>query len=228
METKQQSIHIVLCDPHTIFRIGLASLLTRENRVTVNDHPSRASEALDSITRGPVDLAIVDYDLPDMDGVETLLRMKDRVRGLKTILLSSRENLELRETVMRKGIDAFILKFSNPDRIMEGIHTVMDGRSYFSEEGDRNPGQNSLTPRENPLSKLTRKEREIMRCLAQGLTYKETGVELGITVKTVEFHRGNLTRKLGKKSIADITRLSLAWGLIEQDSPVAQISSSPV
>lgn len=225
MESKMNH-KLFIGDAHTIFRLGLGSLLSRNDHIEVIGDAETASVMLEAVTRMDVDVVIVDYDLPDMDGIETIKHLKQRKPELKTILLSSQDSSMLREEIAKNQINGYILKFQNPDQILKGIQLVLEGNSFVSEPPETRTSTSGDLEQNHPLKKLTRKEKEIMRCLAQGLTYKETGEKLGITVKTVEFHRGNLTRKLGKKSIADITRMSLAWGLIEQDMGVAKTETA--
>lgn len=158
-----------------------------------------------------VDLVLLDYQMPEMDGMETLKAIRLRYPGTKTMLLSMHKSAALVKELMSAGGEGFVLKTADKSEFVHAIKTVLSGGKYFSgalmEELLKTPDL------EAGESLLTEREKEIIREICQGLSTQEIADKLFISYRTVETHRKNLMDKLEMKNIASLVRWALEKGL---------------
>jgi RNA polymerase sigma factor (sigma-70 family) len=132
------------------------------------------------------------------------------------------DNTEYVLEAVRAGADGYLLKDSSPAELRDAIRAVHAGESAFSAATARqlNAGLRQEAQRrakEDRLAQLTSREREVLRLIVEGRTNKETAATLGISHRTVETHRENILRKLGVRSVAELTRLAIETGMLRED-----------
>ena len=193
-------IRILIADDHPLMRRGL--------RISVEEHPdlqvvgeaSDGEMALELITKLQPHIALLDIEMPKLDGLSVAREIVKRGMKTEVIFLTLHADQDFFSSAMDLGSKGYILKDSAVQEVVVGIRSVISGRPYLSSAITANLLQkrNKPTPRssEASTSNLTPTERRIMQLIANGKTSKEIGTELSIHYRTVENHRTNICRKL--------------------------------
>lgn len=202
---------ILLVDDHRLFIEGLELLLKEQNEWEIKALVSSGKEALRFLQTEPVDLVLLDYQMPELDGLETLKVIRHHHPETKTMLLSMHKSATLIRELMVAGGEGFVLKSAHKAEFIQAIRQVLAGGKYFS-------GELIEELVKAPLGKagadtLTNREKEIIREICNGLSTQEIADKLFISYRTVETHRKNLMDKLEMKNIASLVRWALDQGL---------------
>lgn len=202
---------ILLVDDHQLFMQGLKSLLDAQEGLEISGLLTSGVEAIRFLQNQPVDLVLLDYQMPDMDGIETLKAIRKRFPGIKAMLVSMHKNAHLIKEWMAAGGEGFVLKTADKQEFVHAVRTVLSGGKYFSSElleeilkaPSMDPGKETLTDR----------EKEIVKEICLGLSTQEIADKLFISYRTVETHRKNLMDKLEMKNLASLVRWAMQNGL---------------
>jgi DNA-binding NarL/FixJ family response regulator/signal transduction histidine kinase len=200
----------VIVDDHPAMRAGLAALLDAEEDVTVVGQAADGEEALRVIAALQPDIALIDLRLPKLGGVETIARLARLHLPTRTIVVTSFAQDELVLQALRAGAQGYLLKDASAEELAAAVRAVGRGGTYLT---PLIAGKlaTTLTQQE----RITRREREVLALLAQGLADKEIAVALGTSAKTAQFHVANLLDKLGAQNRTDAVRIAYARGLID-------------
>jgi DNA-binding NarL/FixJ family response regulator len=203
---------VVIVDDHPTFRAGLAVVLANEPGLEVVGHAGTAEEALETLSRTPVDFAIVDIMLPGRDGVAVTRALRDR--GAKILGLSVLDEPVRVVELLRAGASGFVHKTQPIPEILEAVRTTLAGGRYLppSLRAALEPILQSQA--KLPFEQLTDREREIFKLLVRGYSNDQAARELGIAPRTIETHRQHVLKKLDAHSIADLVRLAARWGTL--------------
>ncbi len=212
------NISVYLIDDHPVLRDSLARALDTEPGMTVAGQAGTAAGALRAIAGVKPDVAIVDLNLPDRDGMELLLALRTQTPSAKRLVLSGYEDQFRVTEALRAGAQGYLLKTSEVAEVIDGIRRIARGESPlspriagFALDGMRKPTADGASS----LDSLTPRELQTMRLLASGLPTKKTAARMMISHKTVESHRSRIYRKLGCKSAIELTRIAVRARLIE-------------
>ncbi len=198
--TMQDEIRILIADDHPLMRKGLRLSVEEDPGLTVVGEASNGETALSLITKLHPHVALLDIEMPKMDGMG--VARESIKRGLKTeiIFLTLHSNQEFFRSAMDLGAKGYILKDSAVQEVVAGIHAVASGRPYLSSAitADLLQKRDEAAPKsgQSLTTNLTPTERRIMQLIGNGKTSKEIGAELSIHYRTVENHRTNICRKL--------------------------------
>jgi len=215
MNLLQKKTKIIIADDHEIFRLGLLMTLKGEDDFEVVAQANNGKELVELATTIFADLVITDQMMPSMSGIDALKEIKLKRPSVKTILFTVIEDQHLLESVKEIGVDGYLLKSQMKTHIVDAIRLVFAGEKVLPSSRDAvSEPVVGQTVAENPFADLTPKEMKVLQLLTLGKTYKQTADALGVSVKTVEYHRAGITEKIGKKSIAELTRMALSAGLI--------------
>jgi two-component system, NarL family, nitrate/nitrite response regulator NarL len=209
-------IKLLLVDDHPVVRKGIASFLSsRENLVIVGE-AGDGQEALRKAREVLPDLALVDIDLPRMDGLAVTEALHKELPQIKVLIFSMYGNTEYVLRILQSGARGYVLKDSSPELLVEAIEAVQAGEVFFSPQVAQVALNQFVRGNgEGPdAALLTNREREVLIQIAKGLSNKEIASALGVGVRTVETHRERIMRKLDIHTIAGLTRFALAKGLI--------------
>lgn len=211
-------ISVLVADDHGVLRKGLRSVLDAEHDIEVCAEASDGVEALEAIESRHPDVVILDITMPNLDGLETLDQIRKRHPEVKTILFSIHQQPAIIRDAVTRGADGYLLKSAATREIVDAIHAVLAGDNYFSPPvarelaaAVRDASASGLVP----YGSLSRREREVLNLVAEGLSTREVGAKLGISGKTVEAHRTSLMRKLGVKKATELVRYAVRQGFIE-------------
>ena len=208
------TVQVLLADDHRMLREALAELLGRDPGLRIVGQAASAREALEAVARVHPDVLVLDVGLPDMTGIEVARRL--RGSGTKVLMLSAHADKRFVQEALKAGAAGYVSKVAAAEELARALHAVADGKCYLSSEvaapivrGLREPAPG--TP--PPSSVLAKREREVLVLVAEGLRSSEIARRLGIRVGTVDAHRRNIGRKLGLRSVAELTKYALREGL---------------
>jgi DNA-binding NarL/FixJ family response regulator len=211
-----EKIRIVIADDHQLFRNGLKILLAAFPEFEVVGEASNGEEFLSLIKKIPVDVALMDINMPEMDGIEAVKRAMRICSNLNIIALSMYSEEEYYYKMVDAGAKGFILKDSDISEVKEAILTVKKGGSYFSQELLYNVIQRvKRRENESKSANLSKREIEILLKICEGLSNQEIAEALFISKRTVDKHRANLLGKTNSKNTASLILFAIKNKLIE-------------
>jgi DNA-binding NarL/FixJ family response regulator len=217
-------IRVVLVDDHPIVRKGLNVLLDDCGRCRVVGEADDGLTAIDLIARLQPDVAILDVQLPDLDGLEVARRTRQQAPETKVIMLSMFAEEHFVLDAFRHGAMGYVLKGSVTGDLLEAVETVMDGRRFLSEPLVERALEAYIQPPEietrsiDRYSLLTAREREVLQLAAGGMPPVEIAAWFSVTAKTVERHLANISRKLGLATHGDLIRYAVDHRLLPGDT----------
>lgn len=218
------STKILLADDHILFMDALEMMINLEADYDVVGKVKDGLQVLEFIKDNDVDVIVLDINMPNMDGIDTLEQIKAVAFTGSVIMLSSISDTRMIHDSMKKGAMAFLTKQCARKEILDAIRAVQNGKSYFGQEVNRRI-MNDLLPnniQENSesavepfsIKQLTQREIEVLRLIAMEYTSKEIAEELFIAQSTVDTHRKNLIEKLQVKNAVGLGKIALQNGLI--------------
>ena len=214
------SIRVMLVDDHKILRDALKTVLERENDMLLVGEASNGAEALASIKTARPDVVVMDIGMPDMGGIQTTLALRASSPEIRILALSTFFDRRVVMQMLGAGASGYIVKSAGSEELLSGIRSVFSGRSYLCPEVSRvvvDSACGSNFTGKPSGNRLGRRENEVLKLLAEGLTSPEIGNRLHIATSTVEVHRRNIMRKLDLHSVAELTKYAIRQGLTAVD-----------
>lgn len=219
----KEKVRIFLADDHQILREGLRHIIRAEPDFEVSGEAGNGRDALAAIERDELDVAILDISMPEMTGVEVARQIKKFHPEIKVIILSRHDSEEYVNSLMKHGADGYVLKDSAGEDLIRAIREALRGNVYLSPRLIRglvaeytNPAlSGEQVPEERIFRKLTDRELEILKVIAEGKTNAEIASLLFISDKTVKAHRAAIMKKLGAHKVADLVKYAIQKGLTE-------------
>ena len=210
---------ILIAEDHTILREGLRALLSSEPNFEVVGEAEDGREAIRRVEELKPDLILTDLSMPKMNGVEAIREIRKRAPETKILALTVHRTEEYILEVLQAGADGYILKDASSTELIMAIKSVLRGDRFLSPSVSHMVIEGYLEGRttfetSSPWATLTKREREILKLIAEGHKNKEIADYLCISVKTVEKHRANLMRKLDLHSAAALTAYAMERGLV--------------
>ncbi|HNY52163.1 MAG TPA: response regulator transcription factor [Bacteroidales bacterium] len=211
-----EKIRIIITDDHQLFRNGLKILLNAFPEFEVTGEASNGEEFLRVLKESPADVALMDINMPEMDGIEATRKGLKLCPDIDIIALSMYGEEEYYYKMVDAGAKGFVLKDSDISEVKEAILTVIKGGSYFSQELLYHVIQ-KIKHRENESrsANLSRREKEILLKICEGLSNQEIADALFISKRTVDKHRANLLGKTNSKNTASLILFAIRNKLIE-------------
>lgn len=211
-----EKIRIIITDDHQLFRNGLKILLNAFPEFEVTGEASNGEEFLKLIRETCADIALMDINMPEMDGIEATRKALKICPGLSIIALSMYGEEEYYYKMVDAGAKGFVLKDSDISEVKEAILTVNKGGSFFSQELLYHVIQ-KIKHRENESksANLSKREKEILLKICEGLSNQEIAENLFISKRTVDKHRANLLGKTSSKNTASLILFAIRHKLIE-------------
>ncbi len=209
-------IQIVLADDHQLFRNGLKILLDAFKEFSVVGEAANGEEVLKIVSNCGCDIVLMDINMPVMDGIKATKQSLEINPDIKIIALSMYGEEEYYYRMVEAGAKGFILKDSDISEVKDAIYTVYKGGNYFSQELLYNVIQKLKTREsENKVANLSKREKEILFKICEGLSNQEIADTLFISKRTVDKHRANLLSKTNSKNTASLILYSIKNKIIE-------------
>ncbi len=209
-------IRVAITDDHDVVCQGIKAMLADLNQIQLVGIYSNASETLQGLSNTPLDILLLDINLPDQSGIELAPTLLKDYPDLHIIALSGLDDLSFVKKMMRQGAKGYLLKNTGQAELINAIQTVMQGQSYIQRSLEKSLLSQALGEvKVDPFAiTLTRREKEVLHAMADELTTKEISERLCISPKTVETHRMNLMSKLGAKNSVGIIKKAMERGLL--------------
>ena len=192
--------------------------LNRDPEIQVVGEASDGAEALAETTRLQPDVVLMDLVMPKVDGFEAIRQIRKQMPEAKILVLTMYSDRETIQKVMRLGVSGYILKDNSETVLKEAIRRVAEGGRYLSEVVEQAVfeilEEDSAPPRERESDVLTKREREVLRLIAEGRSNLQTASELAISVKTGNAHRYNLMKKLNFHIVQQLVRYAIRQGIV--------------
>jgi len=210
-----KKIRLVVVDDHALFRAGLIGLLNDMFEFEVVDEAATGVEAIHVIRRANPDVVLLDVNMPGMNGVDVIHELNRGGNKYKIIMLTISKNDDDLFGAINAGAEGYLLKNAEPDELRKAIIMVAEGRSVLSPEVTRQV-MRAVSGMQNyiPDKGLSKRELEVLNCLAQGKTTAEISVELYISDNTVKTHIRHILEKLEASNRAEAVSKATQLGLI--------------
>lgn len=207
-------IRIVVVDDHTLFRRGLVGLLSEMEGFKVVGEASNGQVALPLIELHKPDIVLLDVNMPEMGGIETLAALRKKGLNLPVLMLTISQIEEDLIGAIRAGANGYLLKNAEPEMLRQTIKQVVAGKAVLAPELTEQVFRLVRSGQYDPANLLTEREVEVLRFLAHGLTTAQTGSEMFISENTVKTHIRHILEKLDVSNRAEAVARAVQLGLI--------------
>lgn len=210
--TMNRTHSVILADDHPLLRKGLKDLIETVEQFRVIAETGNGEEALALINEHRPDLAVLDIDMPGMNGLEVAAQLERTGTDTRIIILTMHEKENMLRRALDVGVMGYLLKDSVITEIRQALLTVADGRHFVTPSLSRFLVRRSMGVADDPrigLSQLTPTERRVLRLIADSRTTKEIAEELVISHRTVDSHRANICTKLDLHGPGSLLRFAL-------------------
>jgi DNA-binding NarL/FixJ family response regulator len=195
---------IFITDDHYMVVEGIRSLLQSEKDIEWMGHAMNAASCLAYLQQHQPDVLFLDINLPDKSGIDLCRDLRVRYPDMRIIGLSSFNQQSYIEKMMQEGASGYVLKNATREEIIEAIETVMAGKTFMSQEAAAVVAQGD----DSRIPVLTRREKEVLGLIAEGLTNNAIAEKLFISTTTVDTHRKNLLAKFDVRNTATLIRMA--------------------
>jgi DNA-binding NarL/FixJ family response regulator len=196
------AIKVFIVDDHYMVIEGIRSLLMNEKNIEWTGHAMNAASCLAFLKQQQQpDVILMDINLPDTSGIDLCKQVKENYPAIFIIGLSTFNQQSFIEKMMENGASGYVLKNASAEELLEAINTVTKGKTYMSFEA----GQTIKNKTDNIIV-LTRREKEVLELIAEGMTNIEIGQKLFISTTTVDTHRKNLLAKFEARNVAAMVK----------------------
>jgi two-component system response regulator NreC len=210
-------IRILVVDDHALVREGICSLLARRKDIEVVGQASDGQQAIEQTENLHPDVLLMDISMPRMNGLEATREIRARFPHTRILVLTQHEDKEYVIPMLRAGAAGYIFKRTRSAELVNAIRSVFAEGIYLSAEVASTLMEEISTPgdtnAEEP-SPLTKREKEVVCLVAEGLSSREIAEQLHLGVKTVETHRANIMEKIGVHNTVDLIKYAIREGII--------------
>jgi len=214
-------MRILIADDQELVREGVRVLIEREQPGwKISGEAANGKDAIDLARKLKPDAIILDLKLPGIDGLEAVRQIRQAVPETEILVLSALESEELIAQIFESGAKGYVRKAEAGRWLVPALRSLQKHKTFLTKEVSAALLSRFLTPDPGAgknsgfTERLTRREREIVRLLAEGKSNKEVAQALGISVRTGETHRAAVMRKLRLKSLADVVRYAIRNGIV--------------
>ena len=213
----ERKITVHIADDHQILIDGVKAVLKIEPNMEVVGYSLNGTEVVSWFKENEADVLILDINMPELDGIEVLKRLKDFKKRPEIIVLSSYDDVKLVKEVLQMGAKGFVPKKSAGEHIVNAVNKVSEGNQYFTDDVKEKMMQTLLNGQVKNegsqdgvlISSLTKREVQVLKLVAQQYSTREIGEELHISESTVETHRKNLMKKVKVKNSVGLAIFAL-------------------
>jgi DNA-binding NarL/FixJ family response regulator len=198
MDPVAPPVRVFLVDDHEVVRRGVAEVLEDDPGITVAGEAGSCSEALARVPAVRPDVVVIDMRLPDGDGAELCRDLRERVPGLRCLVLTSYSEQDALDAAVRAGAAGFLLKQVRGPALVSAVRTVAAGGRLFDDIAPSAPRtRGPASAGSERLALLTDQERSVLRLIGEGMTNRQIGERMGLAEKTVKNYTSHLLAKLG-------------------------------
>jgi len=211
--TKEADKNILIVDDHPMVVAGLQQLLAQLDGIRVAATACNAFDAIALLREQRVDIILLDINLPDINGIDLCKKIKKEFPDIKILGISTFSERSYISRMINNGASGYLIKSASAEEIAAAIQTVMSGRLYLSLAMEHLLQPSSRAP-SGALPVLTKREKEVLRLIADGMTNPQIAGKLFISPLTVDSHRKSLLTKFNVNNTASLVRMAVEQGLL--------------
>ncbi|MBC7884101.1 MAG: response regulator transcription factor [Saprospiraceae bacterium] len=214
-------INILIADDHTMFVDGIESILKVEADMLVVGSCYDGPSVIEFVKKNNVDIILLDVNLPGMSGIEVCKELNLHHPSVSVLAISMFNEESFVSEILNNGAKGYILKNTGREELLKAIRTIAGGDSYFSKDVTETIMKGLMNQRKASsknsafFPKLSRREKEVLKLIAQEFTTQEIADSLFISLKTVESHRSSLLSKLNARNSVGLIRIAMENNLLE-------------
>jgi DNA-binding NarL/FixJ family response regulator len=212
------TIRVLIADDHELFRAGVRGLLRGFSGIDVVAEAANGNEAVELTLRHKPDILLMDVAMPGLNGIDAAQRITGASPQTRVIILSMHTGEEHVTRALKAGATGYLLKDAQPAELERAVRLVSRGEPYLSPAVSKLLVQGYARGGDNPLERLTSRQREVLQLIAEGHTTKAIASRLRVSVKTVETHRAQLMERLGIRDVPGLVRFAIRRGLVASDA----------
>lgn len=216
-------LKIMIADDHALVREGIIAILKRDDSIIVVGEASDGKEAIEKAGALKPDIILMDISMPGLGGLEATIEIKRKYPDIKVLVLTQYEDKEYISRFLKAGVSGYIIKKAVGNDLISAIQAISRGELYLHPSITSEVIAGYLTGSDRttihePYEKLTNREKQILKLLAEGNSHKEIASMLDISVKTVIAHQTNISEKLDIHSKGELMKFAIRCGVIKIDS----------
>jgi len=214
--------YIGIVDDHKILRDGLKLMFLCEPSYQILFEADNIIQLLDCLNRDIPDILILDLNLPGTNGLDIIESLKVKYQDMRILILSANYDEFSILSSIEKGVSGYVSKDADSDELMQAINTIASGDEYFGETVSRivylsflkSSKATTFSVSDPNQTFLSDREVEVLKCFAEGMSYKQTADYLNISPRTVETHRMSIMHKLGLENIVQLVKFAIKNGIV--------------
>ena len=204
----EKNKNILVVDDHPIVLAGLRALISQDGLYNKTWGASDLQSAKEIINLENIDIAIIDLELSEDNGLELIKQLQHNHPKTKIVVYTMHQEVWTIRQLMSEDVDAIVLKGDNTQELLTALHKIEDGKGYYSQQFVR-----LISQQNTKQANLSSREMEVLECISDGHTTNAIAQELNISTNTVEFHRHNLMNKLHVNNVALMVKKAMQMGL---------------
>lgn len=206
---------ILIADDHAVVRSGLRAILEAHPNWEVVAEASDGKEAISKAIEAQPDVAVIDYSLPVLNGMEVTRQIRARLPKTEVLIFTMHDNQALIEELLKAGVRGYLLKSDAKANLVGAVEALAVHKPFFTANVSEALLRSYVEGSKGAASPLTGRERTVVQLIAEGHSNKEIALFLGISLKTVETHRATVMRKLNLSSSAALVRYAVRNKIVE-------------
>ncbi|WKK79729.1 response regulator transcription factor [Marivirga arenosa] len=208
-------IKILIADDHEILASGMSSILSAKEELSIVGTVSNGKEVLDFLAKNPVDVVIMDLNMPVLNGIEATEEIKKKFPETKILILSMFDREGYIQNALDVGVDGYVLKNVSETEILSAVKRLMEGKTYFSQDVMAKMAMKMRVYGESDGGvKLTDTERKILQLLSEGDTSGEISDKLDLSPNTITSYRKLLLQKFEAKNVSHMVKMAYEKGYL--------------
>jgi two-component system response regulator NreC len=219
-DQRMKTVRVLVADDHEVVLEGVRALIERQPELEICGLATTGREAVDLARKTRPDVVVLDMTMPELNGLDAIRQIRKALPDTEVVVFSAHSSEDIIEEVLEAGAKSYIEKTEASRDLVKAIRSVAEHKPFFTSQASQIlfakflDGGTRKTP-DRAEQKLTPREREIVRLLAQSSSNKEIAAILSISIRTVETHRATLMHKLGVRSVAGVVRYAIRQHIVE-------------
>ena len=216
-----EKIRLILVDDHLLVRTGIANLLSGEPGFEIIGEASEYNELMELLARSQPDTVVLDIAMPGLSGIEITKKLHNDYPGIRILILSMHTSEEFIFNAINSGARGYLPKNTSRKELIEAIYAVQRGEEYFAESISNvilksyiKKAKSDTQDDENKENLLSKREIEVLRLFAEGLTNQEIADKLFISIRTVESHKNHIMARLELKTTVDLVKFAIRNNIV--------------
>jgi DNA-binding NarL/FixJ family response regulator len=216
-----EKIRLILVDDHQLVRTGIANLLSGEPAFEIIGEASDAKELFELLKKSQPDIAVLDIALPGISGIEITKKLHSEFPGIRILILSMHTAEEFIFNAINSGARGYLPKNTSRKELIEAIYAIYRGEEYFAESISNvilksyiKKAKSESPEDENNESLLSKREIEVLKLFAEGMTNQEIADKLFISIRTVESHKNHIMARLELKTTVDLVKFAIRNNIV--------------